>query len=102
MRRDAAKARDYAERHGVPRWTTDADEVMLADDVDAVYVATPPSSHAEYVAPRRGGRQAGVRREADGGATRRRRRPWSRLRRAPACRSSWPTTGAPCRASSRP
>lgn len=49
MRRDAAKARDYAERHGVPRWTTDADEVLFAGDVDAVYVATPPSSHAEYV-----------------------------------------------------
>jgi len=49
MRRDAAKACDYAERHGVPRWTGDADEVLLADDVDAVYVATPPSSHAEYV-----------------------------------------------------
>lgn len=49
MRRDASKARDYAERHGVPRWTGDADDVLLADDVDAVYVATPPSSHAEYV-----------------------------------------------------
>lgn len=48
MRRDAARARDYAERHGVPRWTTDAREVIEADDVDAVYVATPPSSHAEY------------------------------------------------------
>lgn len=48
MRRDAAKARDYAERHGVPRWTADADEVILAEDVDAVYVATPPSTHAEY------------------------------------------------------
>ncbi|HZJ08843.1 MAG TPA: Gfo/Idh/MocA family oxidoreductase [Trueperaceae bacterium] len=50
MRRDGAKARDYAERHGVPRWTTDADEVINASDVDAVYIATPPSSHAEYVA----------------------------------------------------
>ena len=49
MRRDAAKARDYAERHGVPRWTTDADAIIEADDVDAVYVATPPASHAEYV-----------------------------------------------------
>ena len=48
MRRDAAKAADYARRHGVPRWTTDADEILLADDVDAVYVATPPASHAEY------------------------------------------------------
>src|SRR5690606_38005811 len=36
MRRDGAKAQDYAHRHGVPRWTTDADEVIGADDVDAV------------------------------------------------------------------
>lgn len=49
MRRDADKARDYAARHGVPRWTTDARELVFADDVDAVYVATPPSSHPEYV-----------------------------------------------------
>ncbi len=49
MRRDAEKARDYAARHGVQRWTTDARAVVEADDVDAVYVATPPSSHAEYV-----------------------------------------------------
>lgn len=49
MRRDGRKARDYAERHGVPRWTDDAAEVIEADDVDAVYVATPPASHAEYV-----------------------------------------------------
>lgn len=48
MRRDGAKAQDYAARHGVKRWTTDADEVIGADDVDAVYIATPPSSHAEY------------------------------------------------------
>ncbi len=49
MRRDARKAEDYARRHGVPRWTTDPDEIIEADDVDAVYVATPPSSHAHYV-----------------------------------------------------
>lgn len=49
MRRDGAKARDYAERHGVPRWTDDARELIFGDDVDAVYVATPPSSHAVYV-----------------------------------------------------
>ncbi|MFO8151096.1 MAG: Gfo/Idh/MocA family oxidoreductase [Trueperaceae bacterium] len=48
MRRDAEKARDYAARHQVPRWTTDATEVIESDDVDAVYVATPPSSHATY------------------------------------------------------
>jgi 1,5-anhydro-D-fructose reductase (1,5-anhydro-D-mannitol-forming) len=48
MRRDAEKARDYAARHQVPRWTADATEVIESDDVDAVYVATPPSSHADY------------------------------------------------------
>jgi 1,5-anhydro-D-fructose reductase (1,5-anhydro-D-mannitol-forming) len=49
MRRDAAKARDYAERHGIERWTVDASAVIEADDVDAVYIATPPSSHLGYV-----------------------------------------------------
>ncbi len=49
MRRDGAKAADYARRHGVPRWTDDARDLIFADDVDAVYVATPPSSHAAYV-----------------------------------------------------
>ncbi len=49
MRRDGAKARDYAQRHGVPRWTDDAAELIAGDDVDAVYVATPPSSHLDYV-----------------------------------------------------
>ena len=28
MRRDAAKAEDYARRHGVPRWYADADALM--------------------------------------------------------------------------
>jgi predicted dehydrogenase len=49
MRRDGAKARNFAARHGVPRWSDDARDVLEADDVDAVYVATPPSSHAAYV-----------------------------------------------------
>ena len=49
MRRGGAKARDYAMRHGVPRWY-DAAEALLTDpEVNAVYVATPPSSHEEYV-----------------------------------------------------
>jgi 1,5-anhydro-D-fructose reductase (1,5-anhydro-D-mannitol-forming) len=46
MRRDGAKARDYARRHGVPRWYADADELIADAEVDAVYVATPPGSHA--------------------------------------------------------
>jgi len=48
MRRDGEKARDYAERHGVPRWTPDADEVLSAGDVDAVYIATPVGNHMDY------------------------------------------------------
>jgi 1,5-anhydro-D-fructose reductase (1,5-anhydro-D-mannitol-forming) len=47
MRRDAAKARDYAERHGVPRWYVRAEDLIADDAVDAVYVATPPSTHCD-------------------------------------------------------
>ncbi|WP_309118488.1 Gfo/Idh/MocA family oxidoreductase [Paenibacillus sp.] len=49
MRRNGDLARDYAERHGVPRWYDDADRLIEDPEVDAVYVATPPSSHMEYV-----------------------------------------------------
>ena len=45
MRRDGAKAADYARRHDVPRWYDDADALIFDPEVDAVYVATPPSSH---------------------------------------------------------
>jgi predicted dehydrogenase len=48
MRRDAAKAADYARRHGVARWYADADALIADPEVDAVYVATPPDSHAAY------------------------------------------------------
>ena len=48
MRRDAAKARDYARRHKVPRWTADADQLINDPAIDAVYIATPPSSHLPY------------------------------------------------------
>ncbi|RMB58783.1 Gfo/Idh/MocA family protein [Tessaracoccus antarcticus] len=48
MRRTGAKAADYAARHGVPRWYDNADELIHDDEVDAVYVATPPDSHREY------------------------------------------------------
>jgi predicted dehydrogenase len=47
MRRTSALARDYAERHGVGRWYDDAESLIADPDVDAVYVATPPGSHAE-------------------------------------------------------
>ncbi len=48
MRRDGEKARDYAARHGVPRWYDDAGRLINDPEVNAVYVATPPGSHALY------------------------------------------------------
>jgi predicted dehydrogenase len=48
MRRDAVKAADYAKRHNVPKWYSDAYALIADPDVNAIYVATPPSSHEEY------------------------------------------------------
>ena len=48
MRRNGDLARDYAKRHGVPRWYDDAAALINDPTVDAVYVATPPSSHKAY------------------------------------------------------
>jgi len=48
MRRDAEKAADYARRHNIPKWYSNASELIYDDDVDAVYIATPPDSHANY------------------------------------------------------
>src|SRR5512145_1442267 len=48
MRRNAAKAQDYAHRHNVPRWYDDAEKLIHDPGVDAVYIATPPGAHAHY------------------------------------------------------
>jgi predicted dehydrogenase len=48
MRRNANKSRDFADRHGIGRWSTDAQSVIDDPDVTAVYVATPTDSHAQY------------------------------------------------------
>lgn len=48
MRRDAAKAQDYAQRHKVPRWYSDAAQLIHDPEVNAIYIATPPASHASY------------------------------------------------------
>jgi 1,5-anhydro-D-fructose reductase (1,5-anhydro-D-mannitol-forming) len=45
MRRDREKAEDFARRHGVPRAYADAEALIGDREVDAVYIATPPSSH---------------------------------------------------------
>lgn len=48
MRRTASKAEDYARRHSVPKWYDDADQLINDPEVNAIYIATPPDSHAEY------------------------------------------------------
>ncbi len=48
MRRNAAKAADYAKRHNIPRWYSNADELINDPEVNAIYIATPPSSHEQY------------------------------------------------------
>lgn len=48
MRRDGARAADYAARHGVARWYDDAESLIRDEEVDAVYIATPPDSHRDY------------------------------------------------------
>ena len=48
MSRTLAKARSYAERHNIPAYYSDAQELVDDPEVNAVYIATPPSSHATY------------------------------------------------------
>ncbi|GAB3964951.1 Gfo/Idh/MocA family oxidoreductase [Spirosoma terrae] len=48
MRRDAEKAADYAQRHHVQKWYVDAEALINDPDINAIYVATPPDSHADY------------------------------------------------------
>ncbi len=48
MRRDASKAEDYAKRHNVPKFYTDADKLINDSEIDAIYIATPPDSHEYY------------------------------------------------------
>ena len=47
-RRDGEKACDYAQRHRVPRWYDNAKKLIADPEVNAIYVATPPSSHKHY------------------------------------------------------
>lgn len=48
MSRNAERAQSYAQRHNIQRWYSDAWNLIQDPDVDAVYIATPPSSHATY------------------------------------------------------
>jgi predicted dehydrogenase len=48
MRRNGALAKEYAQRHRVPRWFDNAGDLLRERDIDAVYIATPPAFHKEY------------------------------------------------------
>ena len=48
MRRDIAKAKDYAKRHNVPFYTNDASKIIENSEIDAIYIATPPDTHKFY------------------------------------------------------
>lgn len=49
MRRDEAKVKDYAQRHQIDRWYTDADALLADPELNAIYIATPPNVHLHYV-----------------------------------------------------
>jgi len=48
MRRNEEKVKDYAARHGVAKWYTDAQRLVQDKEVNAIYIATPPDSHLQY------------------------------------------------------
>ena len=48
MSRNETKARSYAERHHIQKWYTDAQELIDDPVINAIYIATPPSSHATF------------------------------------------------------
>jgi len=49
MRRNLDKAKDFAQRHGAPKYFSEAAELINDKEVNAIYIATPPSSHESYL-----------------------------------------------------
>lgn len=48
MRRNSAKAKDFAHRHNIEKWYDNADDLLNDPEINAIYIATPPNTHAEY------------------------------------------------------
>ena len=46
-RADSTRAAEFADVHGIPRWFSSWRELIASNDIDAVYIATPPNVHAE-------------------------------------------------------
>jgi len=48
FRRDQQKLKDYAFRHKIPKIYNSIEELLADDDINAVYIATPPNTHKKY------------------------------------------------------
>lgn len=48
MRRSSDKAKDFAKRYGIKKWYDNADDLLNDPEINAIYIATPPETHAEY------------------------------------------------------
>ena len=48
MRRNAAKAANYAQRHHIKKWYDDATGLINDENINSIYIATPPAPHKEY------------------------------------------------------
>jgi len=48
MCRNETKVSDYAKRHQIKKYFTNADQLINDAEINAIYIATPPNMHAEY------------------------------------------------------
>ncbi len=48
MRRTGHLAEDFARRHGVPGWYSNAEDLLNDPEINAVYIATPPDGHEAF------------------------------------------------------
>lgn len=48
MRRNTEKLVDYAQRHHIAKYYTNADQLINDAEVEAIYIATPPDTHKFY------------------------------------------------------
>lgn len=48
MRRDEGKAKDFARRHQIDKYYTQAESLINDPTIDAIYIATPPDTHKHY------------------------------------------------------
>lgn len=95
MSRNGAKAKAYAQERNIPKWYDDAQELIDDEDVNAVYIATPPSSHATYaIMSMKAGKPVYIENRWPSPTKNAAASTASPKRQA--CPASWPTTAAIC------